>query len=433
MPEIPLQTWLVILAMTLTNVAIGLWWFGWPKPVRIIKEWISASPARTTVLTFSIAIGLWAGIFLIYKFPVTSDVAVYFQPQARAIRAGGIPNVDFQTAFMPLFPYLMAAVDWIWPHILAIPLFFMFTHVLSGLVVRRMAICGGENPVRSSALMMIGIFNGAAWLLSIGWQQDESLLVLFTALGMLMVLRGREGSAGAVLAIGLLTTKILFVIPASAVILQSRNIFRIISAFALTFIPIMSLFLLLGFDPLLMIRNEVKELIPPNVTALIVNLPPVYPHFMSAIGIAHFVGAAFWMFQVFRLSNVGKAPELKRMLQAVLAGWLSFLLISPKSWTYYRVAILPFLPLVISKFAEPRRWLIVLFCVYSTVLGIFWTLHEDMISGHGKYHRYFTERLEPELFVAFSIELVLVIIVVVSEIVWLWLCMKKRGLFRPIQ
>lgn len=427
MPELPVQTWLIILAMTLNNLAIGLWWFGWPKPVRILKDWICASGTRTTILTVSLAIGLWVGIFLIYKFPITSDVAMHFVPQARAVQARGIPNVDFQSSFMPLFPYLMAAVDWIWRHILAIPLFFMFTHVLSGLVVRQMAIYGGLDPVKSSALMIIGMFNGGAWLLSIGWQQEESLLVLFTALAMLMVFRSREASAGVVLAAGLLTTKILFVIPASAVILQSRNIFRIISAFALTFIPIMLVFLLLGFDPFLMIGEEMKRLIPPNITILIVNSLPIYPHSKLAIGIAHFLVVAFWMFQVFRLSSVGKAPKLRRMSQAVIAGWLSFLLISPKSWTYYRVMILPFLPLVISMFAESRRWLIVLFCVYSTVISIFWTLHEDMISGHGNYHRYFSERLEPELYAAFSIELVLVIIIVVLEIAWLWLCMKKRN------
>lgn len=148
---------------------------------------------------------------------------MFFQPKGRRAMRGDLPNVDFQSSYMPLFPYVMRIVDKIWPNDLAIPLFFGICFVAAGLLLRQFLIEAGTTTVLASSLFLIGMFNGATWFLSIGCQQDEVMIVLFQITAILLLLRNQPVASGTALGFGLFTTKVLFLIPAAAIILQSKK------------------------------------------------------------------------------------------------------------------------------------------------------------------------------------------------------------------
>jgi hypothetical protein len=290
-----------------------------------------------------------------------------------------------------------------------------------------MMVKGGIEPATASALMLIGALNGAAWFLGIGCQQDETLLVFFAALGGMMLLSNREILAGILLAIGLLITKILFGIFILALVTQAKNIKRVILGFVLILIPIISLFLALGFNPLRMITGESGELIPPSITFYILAVP-LHAVAGPAARITHALAGLILLIVILRFSNFNENPQVNRMNQAILAGWLCFLLLSPKSFTFYRLVILPFLPFLLERVIRHRLFCIILFCIYSTVLGVQWMLHEDWISGrHRSYYAYFTEHYQNlALFIPFLIVLFLELIIVASELFWFRVCWKRE-------
>lgn len=289
---------MVILAMALSNLGFALWCFSWPGLIKRIREFITFNAIRTGVLLFAACLCIWVGIFVVYDFPVTGDVTLFFQREGRAAMSGAIPTVDFHSSYMPLFTYVLGLADLLWPDNRAIPLLWTLLLATAGLVLRQVFIAGGEIPSLASALVVAGILNGAAWFLTIGCQQDEPLLVLFAALAMLFVLQEREIAGGAILALGLLTTKVLFLIPASVILIQSRKISRTLLGFVLCFVPIMSLFLSLGFDPFRMIGTEPQRFHPPSLTNLVAAIPFLYGSMKSSAWIGHFAAAIVWLFSL---------------------------------------------------------------------------------------------------------------------------------------
>src|SRR5262245_12952410 len=60
------------------------------------------------------AILLFIGLYVVAGQEVTSDVAGYYMPPARAVLAGQVPYRDFPLSYAPLFPYIGAALLQIW-------------------------------------------------------------------------------------------------------------------------------------------------------------------------------------------------------------------------------------------------------------------------------------------------------------------------------
>jgi hypothetical protein len=112
---------------------------------------------------------------------------------------------------------------------------------------------------------------------------------------------------------------------------------------------------------------------------------------------------------------------------------MGFFLLSPKSLTCYRLGILPLLPPFLQRFNGKSWWLIGLFCLYSTAVGIYWTFWEDW-SGGGSYNSFLMQALGSPLQMRhLSFIGLLDLVIVGSEVVWLLLCFRRTALPRHAQ
>ena len=178
---------------------------------------------------------LWAGIFLVYGFPVSGDVKQFYQPQGRAALSGRIPNADFTSWYMPGFAYLMGTVDYFGARDLSIPFFLILCFALASLLLPGHFRNAGKEPEAAWILTVAGVLNGASWVLAVGYQQDEALLLLLAVITMLLIFDDREMTAGVVLGLGLFFTKILFLLSAGALGLHARRRYRLALGATLSF------------------------------------------------------------------------------------------------------------------------------------------------------------------------------------------------------
>ncbi|RPH36591.1 DUF2029 domain-containing protein, partial [bacterium] len=307
--DISLQTVGVVLAVSTSNLAVLAWWRGWPKSLGRVKSWITRSLPRSAVFLASMLAAIWVAIFLVYGYPVTGDIKLYFQPYGRAVLAGAIPNVDFRSSYMPLFPYLMGAVDAIWSSDLSIPLFFTGCFALACILLGKGMVEGGATVERAGSLAIIGALNGASWFLAVGYQQDESVMLLLAVMAMVFILRRRDLTGGVVLGLGLLATKVTFGISAVALLSQSRRRRQLVMGATLAAAPCILLFALLGFNPLLMISGETGRINPPSLTALLGSLPFVYGSISPSLWAVHLLAGA-WCLTMAAMFRKPRLPEV---------------------------------------------------------------------------------------------------------------------------
>ncbi len=79
------------------------------------EKWAEADfLRRVAALQVIPAAVLFVGLYLIGHQEVTSDVPGYYLPAAHAVLAGKLPFRDFMVSYAPLFPYVGAALVWVW-------------------------------------------------------------------------------------------------------------------------------------------------------------------------------------------------------------------------------------------------------------------------------------------------------------------------------
>jgi hypothetical protein len=375
--------------------------------------------------------GLWIGIFLVYRFPVSGDVVLFYRPQARAAMSGAVPTVNFQSAYMPLFPYLIGVVDAICSSDLSIPCFLAACFLTSGLLLPTLFESPGVPSRTAWTLASVGILNGASWALALGFQQDESLLLLFVVLASILILRGRTAVAGAVLALGLLATKILFLLPAAILAWLCPEPRRLSRAAAVTFLSVAAAFVWLGFNPFKMLGGEAHQWIGPSLTDLIGVWPTAHEAFSRHGWLIQAAVATGCLVSIFLMRRSDENPEGITLVRGITAVWLVFLLISPKSLPAYRLLILPLLPVLAERSQAWRRWLVVLYCVYCTLLPVESMLREDWINQ--AYPDYLVgHRTDSHSMIALLVLVAMDATIVVSELIWLALCIRVGGRDRAI-
>lgn len=380
--EISFQTVAVMSSVGISALACALLWSSNHKALVLARETLSARPWLSVGLVASGGLAIWTGIFLLYGHPVSGDVPEFFLPQAHAVMLGAIPNKDFASSYMPLFPYVMAATQLVWAHLLSIPLFFTLCFIGVAAILYSMfrpTRLRGEVPW----LLIIATMSGATWLLVIGYQQDEIFMMLLFLLASMFVLRGQDAAGGAGVALGLMATKSLFGIMGVALLMQARDWRKFAAGGALVVVLVGGYFMLQGLDPLRMATREAIRINPPSLTAMISMWPAAHALVMSgtwqvhAIVLAAILGAAY----LFR-SRANTRTTPVEIATGFVVIWMVFLLLSPKALTSYRIPILVLLPFVLHPLTGGRPWIPWLFAVYTFMLGIEYLFYEDWINMH---------------------------------------------------
>ncbi len=406
------QALLVLIAVALSNAATWCVRFGRPALAgRAMRMLTTRRAVLAAAVLFPLAV--WAAVFVVYGHPVSGDVDAFYRPQGRAAMDGGIPNRDFRSSYMPLFPYVIGAVDRVWPDDLAIPLFIALCYAAFGLIWLRVLETGLGRGRPAASLALAAILNGAMWFLGIGYQQDEVLMAVVVAAAVLLMLHQRDGAAGIVLGAGCAATKILLLAAAAGLMIAASRRGRMAGGIAAGLAPVLGLFMLLGASPVEMVRQEAASLQPASLITLAAAAPPLYETIRGHAWIAQAAIAAWLLLVAWFARPAHAKTKLESAAAGLAAAWLVFLLLSPKALTSYRLVVLPFLPLLLP--ARPAA--ITLFAIYSTVVGVEYMLYEDW--ANRPYAFAFAEVTSAAGHVRLAALLALDTVIVVCEAVWL--------------
>jgi hypothetical protein len=409
------QELLALTAVSLSAVATVLWWQARPGPVRYIRRALTGSVGLALAALAGAALLIWAGIFLIYGFRVTGDGRVFYN-QAHIALSGRLVSAETWSAHMPVYDYLNAVPIWIWNSLLAIPLFFTLCFVLDGLCLTLLLKRAGLDSREANALMMLGMLNGASWFLGIGFQQDEIVVVLFMLVAALLLATDRVFAGGIVLGAGCVATKLTFGLLLIAALAVSHRRLRLLAGVSAVAGPVMAAFMVAGFDPIKMVRANLSAFTPPSITTVFGG--PWHAQIKAHIWVVHLITLA-WCLAVPWMARSSRAGRfaVSRFIHLVVAVWLGYVLITPKSLTSYRLVVLPFVPFVLSQSRYPKAWIPVLFGVYTIALGSQYTLYEDLMTGSDSYVAFYhAHRGEPTCVAALSLVMLFDVIVIGCEV-----------------
>lgn len=271
-----------------------------------------------------------------------SDQLSVFLPQARLAMEGALPYRDFASGYGPLFA----------------PLLGLFVRAFgdTGPIVLFLAADGVAWWALARALgrghLAVWIYAAwpAIWYLAVRYAQDEPLAAMALALAWLAGRGGRWASAGVALALGMLITKPLFVLPALAVAFASGSDWRRLAiGFAIPAVAVYATFLALGAPVWLPFVLEGSHFgVGPTLWALPVARWSWDP------------GVLGWLPLVLLLV-IGAVMLLKRRAPAQHhAAWSygAFAALSPKLMPMYVILWAPLLALWASESRAARVWLI---------------------------------------------------------------------------
>jgi len=331
---------------------------------------------------------IWFGIFVVYRFPVSGDVILFFQPQGRAAMSGGIPTVDFNTSYMPLFPYITGLVDKIFlGNIYGIGIFFvicLWIDILLLWKIFRIEYTDSEKMVFG----LIAIINGAITILSIGYQQDETWMLLWLEIGIFLLIEKKEWISGIIMGIGLLTTKILFGIFCITLFFIAQDRYKFVFGISLPIILIGALLLTLGVDPWTIINVEAGAFAPPSLISIIsfsYDITKFIHH--HPLLIRSFLGIIIITIIVVISKKHNNNFSVNIAIRIVMIAWLIFLILSQKSLTSYRIPLLIFLPFLL-KLSKGSFWVDIVWIIYNFAIAIEYMLYEDYVRNYFPYYKF---------------------------------------------
>jgi hypothetical protein len=424
MCDFSLRNYLLLAFIGISNLSIVLWWLSASGPIGRIKSLISSNFWAIFALVGGLSLSVWAAVYVFYGLAATGDLKVFYE-QAQMALSGRLVGLHTWSAYMPLFDYLTAIPLLLWGHVASISLFITVCYTLIGLVIIRVAREIKFEKQVGNSLAVVGLLNGAGWFLAIGYAQDEVFMVLFFLLGVLLMLRGRQFKAGVLFGLGLVATKLTFLLLILSAISVIKRPFKFAAGVAAISIPTMAAFIWLGFDPSKMLGSNLLAFTPPSLTTLFGA--PWYKEIIAHAGIVHFL-TILWCVAVAGLAYrylSGQFSAIK-LLNVTVALWLGYVLITTKSLSMYRLVILPLLPIAIAEWRIGRKPLIWLFGLYSTALGSQFIFYEDLISGQGPYYRFFVDHLtSTECLASLSFVLFLDVVIVGSEMIWVFFSLRR--------
>lgn len=413
-----LQATLVLIGTLISNVILTIIWIQWNRIRPIVIGFEKYTPIIITIGLLSIYIF----IFFIYKFPITGDVVNFFIPQGLQAWSGQIPNRDFPSSYMPLFPYVTGAIYSIYrdEHILG--LFFTLCMCIFAFLfpvfLRQMQIF----ETSQSVLLINGFLNSAIWVLGIGYQQDELYTILLLGLLFITFNKKLDFLTGIIAGFVLFLTKITTVIFWLPFFLLSNKKSEFVAGLSFSTIPIMGLFLALGFSPAKMLSQESTAVVPPSLITNFQIIPSIYLFLHDHPLIPYFINVVILgLIGIFILKKRPNRSPLK-LLSLTTAIWLIFIVLSLKSLTSYRILVIPLIPFILEVYRQRWKWVPFCFAAYCSLISIHVMFYEDW-DRITKIHL-ISQAVPQDQMLHYVILTMIEIFITIFEVFWIFLALK---------
>ena len=295
---------------------------------------------RVTALQVVPAVALFVGIYLIGHQEVSSDVPSYYLPAAHAVLEGKLPFRDFMLSYAPLFPYLGAALVWIWDSGKMFALCSILVNAVALILWHRMgSLCLDRQTARQSTVVFA---TSGHMLVQTLLGTNQVWIGAALAASAWLIVVDRPVTSGLLQAVAAGTTKILVPLFWPVLWICADRRWRWLAAALCPVVALYAAFAVSGADVFYPLRFEGKLITSGN-------LPYVLDPLLSAAGAAKrgiydavllgTLGATtLWLFVRIRaLTTQQRATALPVAL--ALTG-VVFLLVSKKSYTGYAAFVM---------------------------------------------------------------------------------------------
>lgn len=337
-------------------VSAGAGWalvvWGWPQ--RAARGEFDRAFYSAFVLS---RLGLFVLVFALLRVPVRGDVAGYYVPEGLAVLDGLLPYRDFESSYAPLHGFLDAAILRVWNSPLALILFALLAEAVAlplwmGLARR----VRPEATVRRALLLYLASAISLQFCVLDG--QDNVVIALLLAAGMLLTVMRRDLLAGALVGLSAVAVKVipLGFVPVLFAATPRRwrwaaGLLAVVGVGYGAFARLMGVRVLmpLGREGDLKSAGDLPYVIE-AVTGW--TLPGVVSWLMLAVA----CGAV--LLRVWRLVRRLGTTEarVEGMLFGVTGTTLALELFSKKSWPPYLMLVL--FPLLLVVASDGRRWVV---------------------------------------------------------------------------
>ena len=321
---------MVVIATTLLGVAV----LRWPE--------LATMPERRFL---AIALGIqlvpvttvFMALYVVGNHVGPSDVSGFYVPAARAVLAGQLPDRDFAQSYAPLFPYLGAALLYLWN---SSKMFALFTIALNAvaLLLWHWTTLTRFDTLEARQTSVLYATSGHVFIQSL---LGTNQIWVATALAgsALLLVRGRAVGSGLTQALAACTTKLLVLLfwPVFWICAPRRTRWLLVPV--LLSASVYGVFTLLGADVLDPVRREGALFSSGNLPYLVQPLLSAtdrYGHLVfDALAVAAVAGSLGWIYVQARSLPPQKRPQL--LLAGLALVGLIFMAFSKKSISGYAV------------------------------------------------------------------------------------------------
>lgn len=305
-------------------------------------------------------------IYLFLGIEPTSDVVGFWEEAYRAI-AGQVVYRDFWSPYSPLYPYFLGVGLLFWYNAKMIVLTMCVMDGLALLIANnfyREQLPKAELLWRSIVYL---ILPGSLSLCVIGGQEDVWIW-LFVMLGLLV--RKRTGSVvfySLIIALGILTTKVIFILPVALLFwLENRKVQFVVPMALVGVVAVGVLYSLVGME-FLQPLDEADTLRAPNLLSVL------NPLLLDAVG----TGKKFWNWiGLFISLGVGLYALLTRpdgtlefrISKAFVALYATMMIVQQTAYSNYVFLFLLPLALYILDWSDQRQ--VILLALYNVLCVI---------------------------------------------------------------
>lgn len=199
------QTLLARGVLGVVSAAAGVALVRWSWPQRLARP---AFDRAVYSLFLASRLGLFLLVFVVLRIPVRGDVIGYYVPEGLAAMHGLLPYRDFESSYAPLHGFLDALVLRVWNSPRALILFALLTESAALPLWMRLARrIRPEQTVRRAALLYFASAISLQFCALDG--QDNVVIALLLAAGVLLATLGRDLLAGALVGLGAVAVKII--------------------------------------------------------------------------------------------------------------------------------------------------------------------------------------------------------------------------------
>jgi hypothetical protein len=320
------------------------------RPLRVLLAWRHAAAAAVVLVVASklvaaVALYHWAGL------TPPSDVPGFYVPWAQGLAAGGLPYREVAYAFQPFFAAYLLGIWELWPDPRGFVAAALLCHALGLLVLRELARPWLSTSNAALLILLLGLDPLLTGSVLMG--QDESFVILLTALALLALQRGRHWVCGLLLGIQFLATKLVVAVIAAPLGLAAgwRGIAAGTALVALGY----GFVLAAGLDPLfpMNIALSTTEAVSHG------NLP----YLLTVLGLPLHANLVLYdglllaaLLLAFGVARGWQVPSVERATLIAAILMLTWLLVSRKSW--YELLLIPLLPVLLGRWLPFRAGLV---------------------------------------------------------------------------